>query len=176
MSNSLILGNIRVEEAREKLRSWLGEERLSPEEVQNPGAYFTFKINVYGTIMFVVQSTQFVDSCSISASFDLTGEKDQRILQAMDAKKRTDFLRELSLALLSNNGIWYHLIRPNPPSEMRVFELASRRIYYETMTKEKVMNAVLDVRNASGIFTCLFERYSAPMNVPRQEVRASFIG
>jgi len=170
------LGNNTIGDARAKIRSWLTEERFSPEEVQNHGAYYTFKINVYGTIMFVVHSTQFEDSVSVSASFDLTGEKDQRILQTMDTTKRSEFIRELSLALLSNNGLWYHLIRPNPPNEMRIFELASRRVYYETMTKEKVMNAILDVRNASGIFTCLFEKYSTPLTVSRPEVRASFIG
>lgn len=170
------MGNNRIVEAREKIRTWLNEERLSLEEVQNPGAYYTFKINVYGTIMFVVHSTQFVDSVSISASFDLTGEKDQTILQSMDMRKRSEFLRDLSVALLSNNGIWYHLIRPNPPSDMKIFELASRRTYYDSMTKEKIMNAILDVRNASGIFTCLFERYANPLSIPREEVRASFIG
>jgi hypothetical protein len=170
------LGTNKTGEVREKIGAWLTEERLSPEEVQNPGAFFTFKINVYGTIMFLVHSSQFPDSISVSASFDLTGEKDQRILQAMDTRKRAEFLRDLSLALLSNNGIWYHLIRPNPPNEMKIFELASRRIYYDTMTKEKVMNSILDVRNASGIFTCLFERYSNPLSAPKQEVRASFIG
>jgi len=170
------LGNIRTTDAKERIRTWLNEERLSPEEVQNPGAFFTFKINVYGTIMFVVHSTQFADSFSISASFDLTGDKDQRILQTMDTRKRTEFLRDLSIALLSNNGIWYHLVRPNPPNDMKIFELASRRVYYDTMTKEKVMNAVLDVRNASGIFTCLFERYAGPVTISKQEVRASFIG
>jgi len=168
------LGN-RIGDSREKIKTWLIEERLSPEEVQNPDAYFTFKINVYGTIMFLVHSTQFLDSFSISASFDLTGEKDQAFLASMDLRKRTEFLRDLSIALLSNNGIWYHLVRPNPPKEMRSFELASRRVYYDTMTKEKVMNAILDVRNASGIFTCLFERYSTS-SITRQEVRASFIG
>jgi len=168
------LGN-RIGDSREKIKTWLVEERLSPEEVQNPDAYFTFKINVYGTIMFVVHSTQFLDSFSVSASFDLTGEKDQVLMEAMDMRKRSEFLRDLSIALLSNNGIWYHLIRPNPPKEMRSFELASRRVYYDTMTKEKMMNAILDVRNASGIFTCLFERYSTS-SITRQEVRASFIG
>jgi hypothetical protein len=168
------LGN-RIGDSREKIKTWLIEERLSPEEVQNPDAYFTFKINVYGTIMFLVHSTQFLDSFSVSASFDLTGEKDQAFLASMDLRKRTEFLRDLSIALLSNNGIWYHLVRPNPPKEMRSFELASRRVYYDTMTKEKVMNAILDVRNASGIFTCLFERYSTS-SITRQEVRASFIG
>ena len=168
------MGN-RIGDSREKIKTWLVEERLSPEEVQNPDAYFTFKINVYGTIMFVVHSTQFLDSFSVSASFDLTGEKDQVLMEAMDMRKRSEFLRDLSIALLSNNGIWYHLIRPNPPKEMRSFELASRRVYYDTMTKEKVMNAILDVRNASGIFTCLFERYSTS-SITRQEVRASFIG
>jgi hypothetical protein len=168
------LGN-RIGDSKEKIKTWLIEERLSPEEVQNADAYFTFKINVYGTIMFVVHSTQFLDSFSVSASFDLTGEKDQIFLESMDMRKRSEFLRDLSIALLSNNGIWYHLVRPNPPKEMRSFELASRRVYYDTMTKEKVMNAVLDVRNASGIFTCLFERYSTS-SITRQEVRASFIG
>ena len=168
------MGN-RIGDSREKIKTWLIEERLSPEEVQNPDAYFTFKINVYGTIMFLVHSTQFLDSFSISASFDLAGEKDQAFLASMDLRKRTEFLRDLSIALLSNNGIWYHLVRPNPPKEMRSFELASRRVYYDTMTKEKVMNAILDVRNASGIFTCLFERYSTS-SITRQEVRASFIG
>ena len=168
--------NYSIGEARAKIKTWLTEERFSPEEVQNQGAYYTFKISVYGTIMFLVHSTQFADSVSVSASFDLSSEKDQRILQAMDARKRIEFLRELSLALLSNNGLWYHLIRPNPPNEMKIFELASRRIYYDTMTKEKIMNAILDVRNASGIFTCLFEKYSAPLVGSRPEVRASFIG
>ena len=169
------MGNRIIGESKEKIKTWLIEERLSPEEVQNQDAYFTFKINVYGTIMFVVHSTQFLDSFSVSASFDLTGEKDQVFLESMDMRKRSEFLRDLSIALLSNNGIWYHLIRPNPPKEMRSFELASRRVYYDTMTKEKVMNAVLDVRNASGIFTCLFERYSTS-SITKQEVRASFIG
>ncbi len=122
LSISSNLGINRIADSKERIRTWLNEERLSPEEVQNAGAHFTFKINVYGTIMFVVHSTQFIDSFSVSASFDLTGEKDQRILQAMDAKKRFEFLRDLSLALLANNGIWYHLVRPNPPTEMRIFE------------------------------------------------------
>ena len=168
------MGN-RIGDSREKIKTWLVEERLSPEDVQNPDANFTIKINVYGTIMFVVHSVQFLDSISVSASFDLTGEKDQTFLEAMDMRKRSEFLRDLSIALLSNNGIWYHLIRPNPPKEIRSFELASRRVYYDTMTKEKLMNAILDVRNASGIFTCFFERYSTSAII-RQEVRASFIG
>lgn len=170
------MGINKIGDARDKIKTWLTDERLSPDEVQNAGAYYTFKVNVYGTIMFIVHSTQFLDSVSVSASFNLTGEKDQRILQSMDEKRRQEFLRDLSLSLLSNNGIWYHLIRPNPPSEMKVFELASRRIYYDTITKEKLMNAILDVRNASGIFTCLFEKYSTPLNYTRPEVRASFIG
>ena len=58
-SYSANLGNLKSTDAKEQIRTWLNEERLSPEEVQNPGAFFTFKINVYGTIMFVVHSTQF---------------------------------------------------------------------------------------------------------------------
>ena len=90
-------------------------------------------------------------------------------------KRRGTGLHDIAIQMLSNNSIWYHLIRPNPPQEMRSFELASRRIYYDTLTKEKLMNAILDVRNASGIFTCLFERYAQGV-FPRQEMRASFIG
>jgi len=165
----------KIEDAKDRIRTWLTDERFSPEEIKDQHSYYIFKINVYGTIMFVGHSTQFTDSVSVSASFDLTGEKDQRLLSGMNDKKRTEFVRDLSIALLSNNAIWYHLIRPNPPKDMRSFELASRRIYYDTLSKEKLMNAILDVRNASGIFTCLFERHSAGA-FPRQEVRASFIG
>jgi hypothetical protein len=165
----------KIEFVKESIRTWLAVERFSPEEVRDDHSYYIFKINVYGTIMFVGHSTQFTDSISASASFDLTGEEDQRLLSGMDEKRRTEFVRELGIAMLSNNAIWYHLIRPNPPKDMRSFELASRRIYYDTLSKEKLMNAILDVRNASRIFTCLFERHSTGV-FPRQEVRASFIG
>jgi len=160
---------------KERIKTWLVDERFSPEEIKDDHSYYIFKINVYGTIMFVGHSTQFTDSISASASFDLTGEKDQRLLAGMDDRRRTDFVRDLGIAMLSNNAIWYHLIRPNPPKDIRSFEFAFRRIYYDTLTKEKLMNAILDVRNASGIFTCLFERHSQGV-FPKQEVRASFIG
>jgi hypothetical protein len=166
----------KIEFVKERIRTWLVDERFSPEEIKDDHSFYIFKINVYGTIMFVGHSTQFTDSISASASFDLTGEKDQRLLASMDERRRAEFVRDLAITMLSNNAIWYHLIRPSPPKEMRSFELASRRIYYDTLTKEKLMNAILDVRNASGIFTCLFERYAQGV-FPRQEIRApSFIG
>ena len=47
-SYSANLGNLKSTDAKEQIRTWLNEERLSPEEVQNPGAFFTFKSTFTG--------------------------------------------------------------------------------------------------------------------------------
>jgi hypothetical protein len=175
LDHSLTCDSGIIDVARTKIKRWLEEENLMPEETENPDAYYTFGISVYGMKLFVVHSRHFPDSVSVSANFDVTGKEEQQKFVCMGEKGRKNFIHDLSIALYSDNRIWYHIVRPNPPSEIKAFEIGSRRIYYETITKEKLMNAIFDVRNASLLFSVLSERHA---NTPslKHESTASFIG
>ena len=69
-------------------------------------------------------------------------EEQLKLLKDMDEKKRQEFFWELRLALLKNNELGYFQIKPNPPHDIREVFISSRRLYYDGLTKDRLMTTI----------------------------------
>jgi len=159
----------KVKEIKEKVLVWLKEEAYSPEDVVDPNAFFNFNIKVAGSPLHVVQSVRNIDSVFVGANLVLTPVQLDLLKNNMDKKKRQEFFWDLRLALLSNNRLGDFRIKPNPPDDVREVFISSKRIFYDALTKDRLINAISSVYKAIMMVIWMLERYAgAP--APKEEV------
>lgn len=160
---------------KEKVLDWLKEENFLPEEIQSAQYYWLFSANVFGTTLYVGHNTRNLKCLVVFGVWNM-GERELNLLNKdMDEKKRSDFVWETNLYYLSNNALSYGILKPNPPNDIRTLEIASQRIYYETLFKEKLIHSMYDVRNAAQIFYFLLNRHAGSF-IPKQDEKGqSFI-
>jgi len=154
----------RIKETKEKILGWLKEESLSPEDVADPNAYFNFGVKVSGSPLHVVQSVGAIDGVIVGANLILTPtQMDQ--LKSMDGKTRQEFFWDLRLALLKNNRLGDFQIKPDPPDSIQEVFVSSRRIFYDALTKDRLINAIGDVYRAVMMVIWMLERYAGVSRV-----------
>ncbi|MDQ1279269.1 MAG: hypothetical protein QG670_529 [Thermoproteota archaeon] len=96
----------KIKEARDRILNWLKEEAFSPQEVNDPNAYFNFGIKVVGGFsLTVVQNVHNLDSIIVATSLFLSPNQISLLKNNMYAKKRQDFYWNLRLSLLRNNEL-----------------------------------------------------------------------
>ena len=150
----------RVKEVKEKILSWLKEEAMSPEEMADPNAYFNVKVKVGGLVFHVVQNVRNIDSLFVGGNLVLTPAQLSLLRNNMDEKRRQKFFWDLRLALLGNNELGEFQIKPNPPHDVREVFIASRRIFYDSLTKDRLISAILAVYKATIMVIWMLERYA----------------
>ena len=136
--------NEKIKEVKKKVLTWLKEEKLSPEEILDPNVHFNFGIKVSGSPLHVVQSVYNSDSIFVAANLILTSMQ-LDLLNKMSKNKRRKFFWTLRLALVSNNSVGDFLIKPNPPEDVREIFISSKRIYYDALTKDRLLSTIYDI-------------------------------
>jgi len=142
---------------KEKIICWLKEEKLQPKEIADPNAYFNISITVGGLLLHVIQRTDQIDSITVGANLVFT-EEQLKLLKDMDEKKRQEFFWELRLALLKNNELGYFQIKPNPPHDIREVFISSRRLYYDGLTKDRLMTTIFTIHKAIFMVIWMLEQ------------------
>jgi hypothetical protein len=149
----------------EKVLNWLKEERLSPEVQTDPQTYFNIKISIDSRSLHVVQPLILKDAIYVGIGLSLTSQQ-QDILRTMGKEKRQEYFWELLLELLKNNELGDYQIKPKPPEDVRDIRISSRRIYYDGLTKDALLKAILVVYKAANMVLWIMERVAgAP--IPR---------
>jgi len=154
------LSNEKVKETKEKVLGWLKEEVLSPEEISDPHAFFNFGISVGGLRFHVVQNVRSVDSIFVGGNLVLPEEQSQLLREKMDEKKRQEFFSDLRLALLTNSEIGDFQIKPSPPDDIREVFVASKRVFYDALTKDRLVSAIHAVHKAVIMAVWMLESHS----------------
>lgn len=149
----------KVKETKERILNWLREEAYSPEENVDPQAYFNISIRVGAWGCNVVQDIRHMDSFFAGANLDLT-EEQIALLRRIDNKKRTEFFWDIRLSLLKNNELGDFQIKPNPPEDIQAVFVSSKRVYYDELTKSKLLDAIHVVIRAFLMVIWMFEQYT----------------
>jgi hypothetical protein len=153
------LSSERVKETKEKVLNWLKEEAFSPQEISDSQAYFNIGIMVSGSPFHVVQNVHNIDSIFVGANLVLT-EDQLKLVKDMNAEKRQGFFWDLRLALLENSELGEFQIKPNPPDDFKEVFIASRRIFYDALTKDRLISAISSVYRAVMMVIWMLERYA----------------
>jgi hypothetical protein len=137
--------NEEINKTKQKIMDWLKEEGFSAEEKQDPNAYFNIQATKGGMGVNIVQNPPFNDSFFIGGNIAVNTEQ-QTIFKSRSREKREDFIWDLQINLLTNNELGDFMLKPNPPNDLQVIFISSRRIYFDELTKGKflaIMNIVM---------------------------------
>jgi hypothetical protein len=150
----------RVGEVREKVLNWLKEEGLSPEEMEDPNAYFNFNVNVGGRPFNVVQNVLSLDSICVTASLVFTPDQLTLLKHKMNKKKKKEYFWDLRLAMLKNSDVGDFDVKPDPPDDVREVFVCSRKIFYDALTKHKLLHAIHSAYKAYMMVIWMLERHA----------------
>lgn len=150
----------RIREVGEKVLKWLEEEGLSPEEVNDPDAHFNFNVKVAGRPFVVVQNLLSLDSVFVGANLVFTADQLTLLKKKMNKKKRKEYFWDLRLALLKNSELGDFEIKPNPPDDVREVSIFSKKIFYDTLTKDTLIHAIHRVYKAAIMVNWMLERHA----------------
>ncbi len=164
----------RIREVGEKVLNWLEEEGLSPEEVNDPDAHFNFNVNVAGHPFVVVQNLLSLDSVFVGANLVFTSDQLTLLEKKMNKKKREEYFWDLRMVLLENGELGDFEIKPNPPDDVREVTICSKRIFYNTLTKDTLIHAIHNVYKAALMVIWMLERHAgAP--APKEKQRSLYL-
>jgi len=149
----------KIKEIKEKVLTWLKEQAFSPQEMPDANAYFNFGIKVAGHPLHVVQDVRSLDSVFAGANLVLTTPQ-LSLLKNMDKQKRQEYFWDLRLTLLGNTELGDFEIKPNPPDDVREVFISSKRIFYDALTKDRLINAIGGVYKAVMMIIWMLERYA----------------
>ncbi|RZN42943.1 MAG: DUF2299 domain-containing protein [Methanophagales archaeon ANME-1-THS] len=154
----------RIKLVKDKIGRWLREENIFPQEALDPQAQFNFYVQ-HGTLnVNIVQKVDWHDSIVVGTHVIL-GPLSSKIDQ-LDYEKKQEFFWDLSLELLKNGDIGDFDITPDPPDNVREVLIKSRPIFYDGLTKDRLMNTMYAMFKAMIMIPCLIAKYTILPEVP----------
>jgi hypothetical protein len=156
--------NIQV--VKSKIIGWLKEEACSPEERNDPNAFFNIGAKIGNFSCNIVQSVQKQDSFAIATNLILAKEQIV-MLQEMTPEKRQKYFFDLRIVLASNNELGEFAIKPQPPERIETIFVTSKPIYYDGLTKDRFMNSIFPVLKAIMISVMLLEQHAGKIPIKK---------
>lgn len=145
-----------IKDIKNKIFQWLSEEGFSPAEVEDQNTYFNFRINAGNQPLNIVQEINRKDSVIVGIYQALA----QDLLNKLDDKKKSDYAWNAISILLSNNEIGDFALQPNPPNDLKVIFITSKRIFYDALTKDRLMSAITTVTKTIMRIGSLLQHYT----------------
>ena len=126
-----------IKDVENKIVMWLKEEKLSPERLEEPNAFFNIKIKLGGFFLHVNQNTVFNDSITVSCSLVYTEDQLSLLNERMDAGSKREYFNKIKTELTLHPYIWNFHVDPEKGVLMH-----SKRLYYDCLTKDSLMHLV----------------------------------
>jgi hypothetical protein len=155
----LSMSSDKIKETKERILDWLKEETFSPEEKADPQAYYNILCRIGALGCNIVQDVHHMDSFFVATNLIL-GNEQIVLLKSMGEGKRKGFFVDLRMNLLKNSELGQFAIKPNPPEEIQIISVASKRVYYDELTKGKLISAIEAVIKAITMTIWMLEQYA----------------
>lgn len=152
----------KIKQVKAKIGQWLEEENIVPREALDPQAHFNFYVQQGNFNVNIVQMVTWHDSIVVGTTV-LLGHLSEKIDQ-LDPEQKQEFFWDLSLELLKNEAIGDFNITPDPPDDVREIFIKSRPIFYDGLTKDRLMNTIYAMFKTMIMIPCLIAKYTiAPL-------------
>jgi len=94
----------------------------------------------------------------VSANVVLFDEQIGFLKQMTDERKNA-FFWELRMSLLKNNELGNFVIGPNPPQDIRTVFICSRTLFYDDLTKSRLIATIMVVLRAALMVLLMVEHF-----------------
>lgn len=148
-----------IASVKAKISRWLSEESCKPAERSDSRAHFAIEITFNNQSFAVIQPKERNDSLSVGSRMGLATFQVER-LKKMELPKKEALIWELHLALMNKNQLSLFELGPHLPTDFNEATIQSRPIYYDALTKDRLMSAIESVFRAFVLIQDTIDKYS----------------
>ena len=137
-----------IETIKNRITQWFQEEGFNPTEITDPNAHFNIVVTVANLPFNVVQDIRKRDSFFVGTRVTFTNNQ-LASFRRLSREKKQSYTWNLRMELLKNPGLGNFEIRHNPPKDISEVFISSRPIFYDAITKDKVISTIHTIFKAA---------------------------
>lgn len=145
----------RASKIRRKVTTWLNEEKVDFKERKESKAYLILDLDFNGFATTLIHDKESSDS--IYFTMDIALHEDQiQEFNSLDASIKKDCILDLVDVFAGNCGLGGFELSPNGALDFRQIIIATKSIYYDGLTKDRLFSSISDlIRAYAGISSVL---------------------
>jgi len=143
------------EEVEAKIMKWLKEEKFSPTSKESPDAYFHIEAKVGNLVLSVIQGTHYLDSLEVIIGFIYHEDQLTLLNTLMDEDSKKRYYNLLHLTLQQQPFVCNYSFS----EDYSVLTFHSKRLYYDSLTKDSFMHLFLFMAKFFKIPMTLLQPY-----------------
>lgn len=164
-----------VESNLGKIKNWLDEDKIPYKELADDTTYFTLKVTISNINLAIFQPKTFADHFFITTNINISQEH-LKALQEQDQDKKLDFFRKIRHQLTNDSNVLEFEILPKPPDIISTINIASYWLYYDGLTKEKLIYSLYGARKNLFKVICMIEDHTGMISKNIKQPRHSPYG
>lgn len=163
----------RADEIRKKVIMWLNEEKIGFKEHKEPEARFVLDLDLNGFAASLVQDEESADSIYLTINIALPEEQVQEF-NSLDDSIKKDCILDLVNVFAGNCGLGGFELSPNGALDFRQVAIATKNIYYDGLTKDRLFSSMSDLIRAYAGISSVLEYYTGIAAPAERAVTQSF--
>jgi hypothetical protein len=163
----------RADEIRKKVIMWLNEEKIEFKEHKEPEARFVLDLDLNGFAASLVQDEESADSIYLTINIALPKEQVQEF-NSLDDSIKKDCILDLVNVFAGNCGLGGFELSPNGALDFRQVAIATKNIYYDGLTKDRLFSSMSDLIRAYAGISSVLEYYTGIAAPAEHAVTQSF--
>lgn len=148
-----------IEVVKKRIVDWLETEKLRPKEIPDSNAHFNIVAHISNLGFNIIQRKDKKDNIFIGTNLNFTPQQIS-LFKGMNEAKRQSYFWNLRMRLLNSPNLGSFEIKPHAPQEISVVFISSKPIFYDGLSKDRLLNVLFDVHKAVMMTVWLLEETS----------------
>lgn len=149
------IGLDRASKIRKKVVTWLNEEKVGFKERKEPEVHLVLDLDLNGFTVTLVQDKESADSIYLTMNIALPQDQMEEF-NSLDDSIKKDCILGLVNVFAGNCGLGAFELSPNGALDFKEIAVATKNIYYDGLTKDRLFSSVSDlIRAYAGISSVL---------------------
>jgi len=145
----------RASKIRKKVIASLNEEKVGFKERKEPEALLVLDLDLNGFATTIIQDRESADSIYLTMDIALPQDQIEEFI-SLDDNIKKDYILGLVNVFAGNCGLGGFELSPNGALDFRQIAVATKSIYYDGLTKERLFSSISDlIRAYTGIGSML---------------------
>jgi hypothetical protein len=161
----------RASKIRKKVITWLNEEKVGFKERKEPKAHLVLDLDLNGFVTTLIHDKESADSIYLTMDIALPADQIQEF-NLLDENIKKDCILDLVNVFAGNCGLGGFEISPNGALDFRQITIATKSIYFDGLTKDRLFSSTSDlIRAYAGISSVL--EYHTGIAAPAKHAAAT---
>lgn len=149
----------RAGKIREKIIAWLSEEKIEFKERREPKAHLVLDLDFNGFHTSLIHDKESIDGIYLTMNITLPEDQIEEF-NSLDDSIKKDCILDLVNVFAGNCGLGSFELSPNNVLDFREVAIATKNIYYDGLTKDRLFSSISDLIRAYAGVSSVLEYYT----------------